>query len=302
MVTMVNLITRAAGVVVVKPSSRGRKILLVHRPRHKDWSLPKGKLEPGESTVAAAIRECDEETGVRPRLGQYLGRHTYRVMGRPKTVDYWAATVGKDQGFTPDDEVDKIAWVTRSQAKSLLSYKRDLTMVDAALSLPPTLPLILLRHTAAVKRGDFKGDDPKRPLTGRGRTQAKSLILTLDAYGINAVHSSDAIRCLNTVAPFAGSSKLAVRREPVFSEVGFERRPSAAVSRLQNLVTTPSGLVLCTHRPVLPAITKPFLAKLPKRQAAKLAEPLKPGEMLIIHRSINKGKMRVIAVNRNAAP
>jgi 8-oxo-dGTP pyrophosphatase MutT (NUDIX family) len=119
----------AAGGVVV----RDGKVLLVHRPRYDDWTLPKGKLDEGESFEDAALREVEEETGVRCTLGRELPGTTYRVGTRPKVVRYWLMEPEYEAPFEPNDETDGLRWVTRDEAMSLLSYDRDRDVLAAAL-------------------------------------------------------------------------------------------------------------------------------------------------------------------------
>lgn len=297
---MAESVVRAAGVVMLRPGPRGPKVLLVHRPRRKDWSLPKGKLDRGEHVVAAAVRECDEETGIVPILGVPLGRQSYQAMGRPKTVDYWVASPGKDHGFSPDSEIDDIRWVTASQARSLLTYKRDFDLVKRALTLPPTQPLVYLRHAVATKRSDFSGkDDRERPLTGKGRSQAQALIPLLAAFGIRRIHSSDAVRCLQTVKPYAAAEKVTVEQEPLFSETGFDDKPKAAVNRLLSLADTKAALSVCSHRPVLPDIMAPLAREADKKAASAFRAPLPPGGFVVVHRSFTgKGQWRIEAAER----
>lgn len=291
---------RAAGVVVLRTTARGPKVLLVHRPHHKDWSLPKGKLDRGEHVVTAAVRECLEETGIVPVLGPYLGRQRYRVMGRPKTVDYWSASVGTDAGFTADNEIDAIRWVTPSQAKSLLSYKRDFDMVTRALGLPPTVPLIVLRHTAATKRSDYTGkDDTRRPLTARGRGEARRLVPLLSAYGIDRLHSSDSARCLQTLKPFAAEAAVKISPHNSLSEPGFEAKPKATASLVADLLREDEPICLCTHRPVLPGILERLSDAAGKRMSPVFREALPPGGMVVIHRHFAKSGMVVTGAERH---
>ena len=112
---------RAAGGVVL----RDGKVAVVHRPRYDDWSLPKGKLDPGESFEDAALREVEEETGLRCRLVRELPAVEYEVRGRPKLVRYWAMEVEEEIPFVPGDEVDEVRWVEPPEALALLSYDRD---------------------------------------------------------------------------------------------------------------------------------------------------------------------------------
>jgi 8-oxo-dGTP pyrophosphatase MutT (NUDIX family) len=124
---------RAGGGVVWKRGDDGRPVvILVHRPKYDDWSLPKGKLHEGEDEAAAAIREVEEETGLRCRLGPELPSSSYQDrFGRDKTVRYWAMTpiVGgqddRSSTFVPNDEVDEVRWLPVDDAADLLSYDRD---------------------------------------------------------------------------------------------------------------------------------------------------------------------------------
>jgi 8-oxo-dGTP diphosphatase len=105
------------------------RVLLVHRPEYDDWSLPKGKLEPGESWKQAALREVEEEAGVECELGGYAGTTRYEVAGTPKEVRYYLMTpVGEAR---PQNEVDEVRWVPFAEARGLLSYDRDRDLIAA---------------------------------------------------------------------------------------------------------------------------------------------------------------------------
>ncbi len=122
---------RAAGGVVVRV---GVEIALVHRPKYDDWSLPKGKLEPGEHPLLAALREVEEETGMRAELGPELSPIHYRDRkGRTKLVRYWLmrATEGE---FRPGPEVDELRWLNPKDAQELLSYRHDGKLVGEAVA------------------------------------------------------------------------------------------------------------------------------------------------------------------------
>ena len=112
---------RAAGGVV----RRDGRIAVVHRPRYDDWSLPKGKLDPGETWEEAALREVREETGLECELGEELSSTSYRDRkGRSKLVRYWLMKpVGGE--FAPNDEVDELRWLTPAEAAELLTYPHD---------------------------------------------------------------------------------------------------------------------------------------------------------------------------------
>jgi 8-oxo-dGTP pyrophosphatase MutT (NUDIX family) len=131
---------RAAGGVVWRRAGTALlEILLVHRPRYDDWSLPKGKCDEGESDEDCALREVEEETGLAVRLGSELPSTQYRdSKGRPKTVRYWAMEFGSgDDGFTPNAEVDAIRWLPVPEAMKLLSYDHDRPIVEALHPVQP---------------------------------------------------------------------------------------------------------------------------------------------------------------------
>jgi 8-oxo-dGTP diphosphatase len=121
----------AGGAVWRRSPARGLEVLLVHRPRYDDWTVPKGKLDAGEDHAAAALREVEEETGLRCALGPELASTEYvDRKGRPKQVRYWAMTPAAGE-FTPTDEVDDVRWVAVDAAESVLTYQRDREVIDA---------------------------------------------------------------------------------------------------------------------------------------------------------------------------
>jgi 8-oxo-dGTP diphosphatase len=126
---------QAAGGVVSREAGGGVEIALVHRPKYDDWSLPKGKLDPGEGFEEAALREVEEETGLRCELGRELGETRYRDnKDRPKVVRYWAMDVKDGGEFEPNDEVDELRWVPIDEAKAMLSYDFDRDLVERVVS------------------------------------------------------------------------------------------------------------------------------------------------------------------------
>jgi len=122
----------AAGGIVTRPDRDGdSKILLVHRPRYDDWTLPKGKAHRGESDEACALREVEEETGLACALGEELAVSHYEdSAGRPKRVRYFAMTPADGAVGRPQNEVDEVRWVTRAQALELLTYARDAEVLE----------------------------------------------------------------------------------------------------------------------------------------------------------------------------
>lgn len=118
---------RAGGGLVVRDS----EVLLVHRPKYDDWTFPKGKADAGESDEDCALREVWEETGLHCALGAELATTEYAdALGRPKTVRWWLMEPLSDEAFTANSEVDEVRWLSPAAARELLSYERDLVLLD----------------------------------------------------------------------------------------------------------------------------------------------------------------------------
>lgn len=125
-------LVRAAGGVVWRPGADTTEVLVVHREKYDDWSLPKGKLDPGESWEQAAIREVFEETGVVAVLGDELAGAAYDDHnGRPKQVRYWAMAVAVEVPFEADDEIAERRWLGLDDAAARLTYPRDVVVLDS---------------------------------------------------------------------------------------------------------------------------------------------------------------------------
>ncbi len=137
-------LVKASGVVAWRRKATGDiEVLLIHRPRYDDWSVPKGKLDAGESDEECAIREMEEETGIRGTLGAPLPSALYTDhRGRPKEVSYWLMEVpaGEPASFEPNEEVDELAWFDIGAAKEKLSYPLDRGLMDEALLVLRELP------------------------------------------------------------------------------------------------------------------------------------------------------------------
>jgi len=125
---------RAAGGVVCRPGAGGgREVAVIHRPKYDDWSLPKGKLHDGEAFEAAAVREVEEEIGVRCALGRELEPVGYTdPKGRWKVVRYWVMEPVAELGFEPGDEVDEVRWLPPGEATALLTHEHDADLVRQA--------------------------------------------------------------------------------------------------------------------------------------------------------------------------
>ncbi len=129
----------AAGGVVVRPTPDGPEVLVVHRVRYDDWSLPKGKLDPGEDHRHAAVREVLEETGVRAHPAEELRQLVYEVAAGRKRVRWYLMHPdgGDPDTRPPDDEVDVAAWVPVARAETVLTYPTDVALLAEALRHAP---------------------------------------------------------------------------------------------------------------------------------------------------------------------
>jgi 8-oxo-(d)GTP phosphatase len=290
---------RAAGAVVRGSGERRPDVLLVHRPKYDDWSLPKGKLERGEHVLLAAVREVAEETGLRVTLGRRLPPVHYLSDGVPKRVDYWVATgEGTPTKFLPNSEIDGITWAAIEPAATTgvaLTYDRDVETVAAALAGPAaTTPLILVRHAEAGHKSDWPGDDLSRPLDPQGEADARSLAPLLRCFGVSRVVSAPAERCLATVRPYAAATGGAIEVEPAFdvtsTDVG--RGPADAQKAVAALAAAAEPVIICAHRENLPVLEAAAYAELGAEPPAGV--PLRKGEFLVLHRA----EGRLIAAER----
>lgn len=226
--------TFASGAVLWKfdgePSGTARrqesaevKIAVAHRPHYDDWSLPKGKVDPGENLPGTALREIREETGFTARLGWLLGYVHYPVGSRTKVVYYWTAQV-TDGEFAPNNEVDELRWVTFDEAADLLTYDIDRDVIAAArqmLSLGCDRRVLYIRHAKAHDRQGWAGDDNLRPLTKKGRRQSEMLVSIADAYAPEVLSSAQPIRCVHTATPMSEDMELDVAVDKRLGDEGW---------------------------------------------------------------------------------
>ncbi|MCF8553625.1 MAG: NUDIX domain-containing protein [Candidatus Nanopelagicales bacterium] len=296
----------AAGAVVTRAGKNEIEFLLIFRKYRGDWTFPKGKVDPGEHLLTAAVREVREETGFAVSLGVPLPTQTYEVDGLRKDSHYWVGQRLAGE-FVPNDEVDEIAWLSFEQAKAKLTYEHDQEVLAAAANSIPTIPLIVLRHTQSVKRGDWllssdalSEADTSRPLTAVGRMQANSLVGALAAFGVAELHSSDSRRCRDTVGPYATGRSLPVVLEKTVSEERHKDHPERAIARVKELAEIPRALVLCTHRPVLPAVMEALSSIFTvENETKKTFDPaFTPGTMVVYHRDATNLR-QIVSVERH---
>lgn len=226
---------------------------VIHRPKYDDWSLPKGKLDPGETLPTAAVREILEETGFQAILGRFLQSVTYRLDAqRDKRVDYWAAeAVGGE--FTPNAEVDVLRWLHFHEAAELLSRDIDRAVLARFLARPPgEHTLLLIRHANAGARGEFDGPDTERPLDAVGWEQAQLLSAQCLAFGVEKVYSADRVRCTQTMLATAAALGTTVRLEPSLSEEAYALSPQPARKRIRAIAAKRRRAAVCSQSGVIP--------------------------------------------------
>lgn len=291
----------------------------MHRPRYKDWSWPKGKLDPGETAPTAAAREVTEETGLPVVLGVPLpGLHYTLADGRRKMVSYWAAQPAGDEHAAvlaarprveqaSPAEIDGMVWVGTDTARGLLTRRTDEVPLDALEALwrrgrLRTRVVVVARHGQARKRADWSEGEATRPLTEAGAEQAVGLVPVLAAFGVRTVVTSPWRRCLHTVRPYAKTAGLSVDRAEVLTEDAYKADPGAAVALVREILADPEDVLVSTHRPVLPAVmdavhqsARPWTTgTIPAKNPY-----LRTGQMLVVHVSTARGRPRVVAVERH---
>ena len=245
-----NGIIQAGGGLVFRFSPTGQpEVLVVHRPRYDDWSLPKGKSDPGETSRASAVREVWEETGYRCGVIAPVGRHEYPALNRWKQVDYYAMTSWLFTGFEPGQEVDETRWIPVSGA-GLLTYAFDRRLVENAdyLALNATRTLFFVRHAAAGNRQRWTKPDHLRPLTPKGWRQSHALAERLAGEGIERLVSSPYVRCVQTLEPLSGILGIPVEEHPALEEGEGGRATLQLLDELSG-----ANAALSSHGDVIPS-------------------------------------------------
>jgi broad specificity phosphatase PhoE/predicted NUDIX family NTP pyrophosphohydrolase len=236
-------------------------VAVVHRERYDDWSLPKGKLDSGESTLSAAVREVGEETGAAVNVSRRLGQVRYLVDGIDKSVRFWAMRYRGGE-FEPSDEVDKLEWLTVDEARRQLTYVGEQMMIGALTAVAvPTAVVIVVRHAKAGKRSEWKGADRQRPLESRGRTQARALADQLSSFGPTRILSAEPLRCVQTVEPLAHRLDLELEIDPAFSDRTSAVDQQRSRDALHQLVRADRATVVCTQGDTIKAVLGQVAAK-----------------------------------------
>ena len=271
---------KAAGAVLWREETPFElEVLLVHRPQYDDWSFPKGKVEEGESAIAAAFREVKEETGYSAIFGQYLGSSSYKLDEGKKKVKYWMAhALPQSLPFAPNTEVDKIEWVSIKEARHFLTYDEDREILDEFINRERyTSTLILLRHAKAVKRNEWNDYDLDRPLSPEGVEQGKRLVSQLEPFGIEGIFTSDASRCFATVEPLSEYLNLKVTATSELNEESYDKDSKLALNYVRHLMRYPGNQLIAGHNPIIPEI----LTKLARVEYS--ADDLDPADAWVVH-------------------
>ena len=276
---------RAAGALVWRPAGGAAQVALVHRPKYDDWSFPKGKLDPGEHPLLAAVREVGEETALRVTLGRRLPPVRYENSGVPKLVDYWVATVAETLSeFEPGSEIDEVNWAEPQAAAARLSYARDVeTVAEFEAGPRETLPLIVIRHASAGNKSDWQNSDVSRPLDARGASEARALANLLRCFGAGRVVSAPAERCVATVRPYAASIGGVVEIEAAFDVSASRADTADAAAAMAGLAVDSRPVVVCGHRENLPALLDAACAALGAHRPP--GKPLRKAEFAVLHRA-----------------
>ena len=288
----------AAGGVLWRRNSDGEiEVLLVHRPRYDDWSLPKGKVEEGEALISCAYREILEETGLSIKLGPFIGAVEYYVPDGLKHVDYWSASLIEDgSAFHPNEEVDRIEWLDLQAAAIKATRESDREILVRFSKTPyDSHALVMLRHGKALERTEWQGEDEDRPLQLVGQLQAKRMLSLYQVYGVEEIHTSDAVRCLDTVALMAKSLQITPVITNAVSEYTYKKNKEKAIEYAKDLIKKKKQIILCSHNPVLPRM----MEKLTKKIDFDYPDnKLLPGEAWVLFHN----KKEVLQIDRMAAP
>jgi 8-oxo-dGTP diphosphatase len=283
----------AAGSVIWRKRDNQIQIALVHRPRYDDWSLPKGKQDPGESLIACAYRETLEETNLKVSFGPYIGDIEYFVAEGLKKVYYWSARLADDSPeFHPNEEVDLLEWHSLEDAIEKSTRDSDREIIEKFVNTPfDSYPLIMLRHAKALAREEWQGEDEDRPLEQLGQQQARRMLSLYQVYGLTEIHTSDAVRCHDTVEQMAHALKISLTITNKVSEYTWKKNKEKAIDYAKDLIKVNEPVILCSHNPVLPRMMEKLTKKIDFDYPSN---KLEPGESWILHHN----KKEVLQIDR----
>ncbi len=302
----------AAGAVCWRLVGGTARILVVHRAARADVSLPKGKVDPGETLPQTAVREILEETGLAVSLGAPLGTVSYRLpSGRDKVVHYWSAEIDEHAlelaTFTPNEEIASLEWLPLDKARKKLSYPHDRDVVDRlaerlAAGNARTFAIIAVRHGKAVPAASWDGPDATRPLMQRGTDQSAGIAAGIAAFAPLKIVTSTAARCATTIEPLAALTGLPVKATAKISQDAYEADGAKVDSVVSRAVRKQRTTVLCSHGPVLPQIVGDVARLTNSRTDAALrhAAALSVGDFSVLHISREHPESGLVAVETHS--
>ncbi|MCP2637572.1 NUDIX hydrolase [Microbacterium sp. HD4P20] len=298
----------AAGGVVWRIVDGKLRVLLIHRTKYRDVTLPKGKVDPGEMLAETAAREIHEETGIRVALGVPVGVSRYRLPSkRTKIVHYWAAEATdaaiRASAFVPNKEIAALEWVSTKKALARLSYPVDVEILEYFAGLVEqgvlgTFPLIVLRHGKALGREEWDGEDAERPLASRGKKQSQAIVGPLLAFGARKLISSPAVRCVATLEPLSAILGRKIHTTKRISQDAWEDGASDARTVVGERVRARKPAVLCSHGPVLPELLTEIALATGTLRGSYLgsASALDPAAFSVVHLSANNPGSGIVAI------
>ncbi|WP_043440530.1 NUDIX hydrolase [Arthrobacter sp. L77] len=290
----------AAGTLCWRIEKGALEVLIIHRPRYHDWSWPKGKLDPGETTPECAVRETFEEVGLSVRLGIPLATINYPVNSGDKVVYYWAARIERATPVPDGTEVDGVRWVSPEEARTVLSNPTDVVPLDSLIEAHrarnlQTWPLIVVRHAKAKPRSSWSRAEGERPLAATGRRQATAVSRLLQAWTPERVVSSPWVRCVQTISPYVKQRSAKLKLLDALTEHDAKRKPARTKAVIERLLDKRRPVAICTHRPVLPLVLSVLRGHMPGHlhELLPVEDPhLAPGEAVICQvSSANQGRI-----------
>lgn len=305
----------AAGAVPWRVVNGKLQVLVVYRKQHRDVSIPKGKVDPGETLPHTAVREIFEETGLKINLGPSLGSVQYvqASNGKPKIVHYWAAEVDPvaeaKSKFVSNDEIFALEWLSVKKAIKALTYEHDRELVEDVRSLwksgsMNTFPLIVARHGKATAHENWDGLDSLRPLVAHGMQQARDIAGGLAAFGPAAIISSPAIRCLQTIAPLSYKLGMEIRESGKISQDKWTSEGDRVVDFVSSRLRKAVPVVMCSHGPVIPQIVSEIISQTggTVTDEARRAASLGTGDFAVFHIAKSARGFRLVSIETHTAP
>ena len=285
----------AAGVLCWRVVDGEARVLIVRRTQYKDVSIPKGKLDPGETPPETAVRELLEETGVHASIAAPFSDVRYLAGGKPKVVHYWSSEVLDDaaadvSGFKANDEIAAVEWMPLAEARKKATYPHDAEMlfelkrrIDAGTAR--TFAIIIARHGKALSPSSWDGPDATRPLMHRGVQQAEGIAPAIAAYGPERIISSTAVRCRETVAPLSALLDVPVREIDGISQDAYGTAGATVEKVIAKRLKQGRTVVLCSHGPVIPELVRAIANATTggSTQVLSRAASLDTGDFAVIH-------------------